>query len=68
MLGYKPTTSTVHKIISLCTFEKELSFFKIAEVLLPRPKVANESLKKRIYFCYVFSEASKREQTLVLSP
>ena len=28
MLGYKPTTSTVHKIISSVKFGKEQSFFK----------------------------------------
>ena len=51
MLGYEPTISTVRKSISSVKFGKEF-FQKIISILLPRPKLENESHKKKICFRY----------------
>ena len=58
MLGYKPTTSAVHKIISSGKFDKERSFLKkissnfYVGFCFPSQKVANESLNWKICFQY----------------
>ena len=60
MLGYKPATSTVHKIMLSRKFGEERSFSKkiyylLCRILLPGWKVALEILKKRYVFSLVVS-------------
>ena len=54
MLEYKPTTSTVHHQVGLVksgVFSKN-HVYLLCRILLLRPKVGNESLKKKICFQY----------------